>query len=361
MDLQHYRIGAVAILLFGIAVTTASAQQTVVLENGDRLTGRLTSVAGGVWTFKHTGGDVKIPAERVQSFTTTNAIGLRLADGTIAAGTVTGTATGDQLNLTLTDGTTRTVAPGAIAAIGSPSALELLVPKQIGYFSPIADFWGATVGLGFSDKSGNSRSRGLRGDLEVARVSPKDRLTFRAGLAREDSRIRADGPFERVVEKFYGSLRTDVFLGPMVFVFGETRQERDKFQDIDLRSIYNAGFGYQVLKSPATDLRFFAAGGTRREDFTSATATKTVGVLTLGGALRRVLGPAVFAWGVDFGPNVRDFDDYRLRSDATLTTTVLKGVGFRLGVLNELNNQPPVGVQKHDMLITTSLTYSIGR
>ena len=253
------------------------------------------------------------------------------------------------------------MSPDAFAAVGDPTALDALVPMQIGYFSPFSKFWGATVALGFSDKSGNSRSRGLGADIEVARISPKDRLTLRAGLAREDSRVGTDGEFERVVEKYYGSLRADVFVGPKLFVFGETRQERDEFQDIDLRSIYNAGLGYQVLSTPETDLRFYLAGGARREDFTSDTPSLTVAVLTLGSALRRLLGPAVFAWNVDFGPNVESFKDYRLRSDASLTTTVLKGVGFRFGVLNELNNQPPAGVKKHDMLITTALTYMIGR
>ncbi len=358
MNAGHYRIGAAAILLFGMSVGSAAAQQTMVLDNGDRLTGQLQDITDGVWTFKHPGGDVKIPASSIASFAAPDPIGMRLADGTIGAGTVT--SSGNQLRIAFQDGAARTVTPDALAAIGAADALDALEPIQVGYFSPLDQFWEATIGLGFSDKSGNSRSRGLGADFEVSRDSPKDRLTFRAGLAREDSRVGAGGDFERVVEKYYGSLRADVFLGPRLFVFGETRQERDKFQDIDLRSIYNAGFGFQVLKTPITDIRFYAAGGARREDFTSRTDTRTVGVLTLGGAFRRRVGPAVFRWNADFGPNIEDFSDYRFRSDASLTTTVLKGVGFRLGILNELNNQPPAGVKKHDMLITTALTYSIG-
>jgi putative salt-induced outer membrane protein YdiY len=357
MNLRIRTLCAAFGLLLG-AATTLAAQQTLVLNNGDRLTGQLQGVAGGVWTFKHAGGDVKIPATNVASFTASDPIGVRLADGTIAAGTVA--PAGNQLRVSLQDGTTRTVAPSAFAAVGSPTALDALVPVEIGFFRPFSQFWGAVVSLGFSDKSGNSRSRGLGANVEVARKSPKDRLTLRAGLAREDSRVGGGEDLQRIVEKYYGSLRADVFVSPKFFLFGETRQERDKFQDIDLRSIYNAGFGYQILSTPLTDLRAYASGGARREDFTSDLPTKTAAVLGIGAGLRRDLGLAVLGWNVDWGPNVEDFEDYRLRSDASLTTTIFQGLGFRLGVLNELNNKPSAGFKKHDMLVTTSLTYTIG-
>jgi putative salt-induced outer membrane protein YdiY len=47
-------------------------------------------------------------------------------------------------------------------------------------------------------------------------------------------------------------------------------------------------------------------------------------------------------------------------SEAGLSTTVFKGLGFRIGSRNEYNNRPPVGVEKHDWLFTTNLTYTVG-
>ncbi len=343
--------------LIGGVTVGVEAQQTLVLENGDRLTGQLKSIGGGRWVFAHPGGEVTVAAANVTSFTTSEPLGLRLGDGTILAASVT--TVGTALRLTAADGTTRTVAPSDLAAVGDPANLAALEPLEIGYFSPLGMFWGATASLGFSDKSGNSRSRGLSLALEVGRRSPKDRLTFKAGLAREEARLQGND-FETTVEKYFGSLRLDVFIGPRFFVFGVTGQERDQFQDIDLRSTYNAGLGYQILATDLTDLRWYASGGVRSENFTSGGSTST-GVLATGAAVQQSIGPAVFSWTGDFAPSVENFRDYRFVSDASLTTTVYKGLGFRIGLRNELNNNPRPGVEKHDMLVTTTLTYTIGR
>lgn len=346
----------VAVLIVG-AAPTARAQQTLVLANGDRLTGLLQRIKSGQWVFAHSGGVVEIPAVDVAAFTTPEPVGLRLADGTILSATVS--TVGNGLRVTAMDGSTRTVVPSDLAAVGDPANLASLEPIEIGYFSPFAMFWGATASFGFSDKSGNSRSRGLSLALEVARKSPKDRLTFKAGLAREDARLTGD-QLETTVEKYFGSLRLDVFFGPRVFVYGVTAQERDQFQDIDLRSSYNGGFGYQLVTTELTEVRWYTSGGARVENFTSGGSESSVIVAT-GAALRQVLGPAVFNWTGDWSPSVKALRDYRFVSDASLTTTIYKGLGFRIGIRNELNNNPRPGVEKHDMFVTTTLTYTIGQ
>ena len=164
------RTGTVLALLV-LATAGLSAQQVLELTNGDRLTGTLSEVAGGQWVFAHSGGAVKISPSEVSSLTASEPIGIRLDDGTITAATVS--TTGSQLQLNLSDGSTRTVQPAQLAAVGDPADLEALVPVEIGYFSPLAEFWGATASLGFSDKSGNSRSRGLGAAIEVGRIAPR--------------------------------------------------------------------------------------------------------------------------------------------------------------------------------------------
>ncbi len=357
--MKRYQLAALLLapLLLLAGVRPGWSQQTLVLTNGDRLSGQLQRIQGGAWVFTHAGGDVKIAASNVAAFTTPDPIGIRLSDGTIVAATVSGAGQG--LRLTTVDGQVRTVAAGDFAAVGAPTALAALEPVEIGYFSPFDRFWGATASLGFSDKSGNSRSRGLSLALEAGRKSPKDRLTFKAGLAREEARLE-DQAFEKTVEKYYGSLRLDVYFSSRFFVFAVTGQERDQFQDIDLRSTYNGGLGYQIVATDLTDLRWYTSGGARVENFTSGGSVST-GIVNTGAALRQVLGPAVFNWSADWSPSVEQISDYRFVSDASVTTSIYKGIGFRIGLRNEINNNPRPGVQKHDMLVTTTLTYTIGQ
>lgn len=349
-------LGGACLLLTTLA-GDLSAQHTLALDNGDRLTGRLIRIDGTTWVFNFGLGEAKVPAGRVAALTTADPIGVRLADGTIAAATIR--PENGELVLTLADGTVRRMAPGALMAVGTPTDLEALRPVDIGFFRPIGMFWGGTASAGISDKSGNSRSRGISADLEIRRVSPRDRLTFNAGINRESRLNPATDDLEVAVNKYYGSLRADLYFGPTFFAFAETQQERDTFQDIDLRSTYNGGFGVQAVKADRTDLRFSASGGARIEDFV-ANGSETAAVMNLGTDLRQKLGPATVAWKASWAPNVEDLGDYRIRSSASLTTTVYRGLGFRVGLLNEYNSNPRPGIEKHDMLLTTTLAYSVG-
>ena len=297
---RTHLIGLVLALTLAF-VEGAEAQQQLELANGDRLTGALVSVDGGAWVFGHAGGQLRIAAAEVSSFATSNPIGVRLVDGTILAAAVS--TAGGRLQLSRTGGSTLTVTPADIAAVGDPADLATLEPLEIGYFSPLSRFWRATTSFGFSNKSGNSRSRGQVATLDVGRVSPKDRLALKLGMARQEADA-GTGTLEETVEKYYGSLRADLFASPRLFFFGSTAQARDRFQDIDLRSNYDAGLGVQLIATPATDLRFYASGGLRREAFTSggSTSTATVGA---GLGLTQQAGPAVLAWAIDWSPQRR--------------------------------------------------------
>jgi putative salt-induced outer membrane protein YdiY len=338
------------------------AQDVLMLTNGDRLTGRLSAIAGGTWTFTHAGGDLKLAATEVASYASGGPIGVRLADGTIAAGRIT--VTDGAMRFTAADGGARTIGPADMAAVGSPDDLAALRPVAIGFLSPFGRFWRATVGAGFAGKTGNSRSRGFNGDLKVERRTARDRLAFTVGGATEWAGDPADpaAGLLKVVEKYYGTARLDVFVSRAIFVFGGTQQEIDKFQGIDLRSNYGAGLGFQVVATDPTDLRFDVSGGLRMENFTPAAGDTTISVAiaSAGSQLRQQLGPVVLDWSLRWTPAVEDVKDYRFLSDAGLSTKLFQGLGFRIGSRNEFNNNPPIGIEKHDWLLTLNLTYAIG-
>lgn len=335
-----------------------SAQQTLALVNGDRLTGRLQSIDGPTWVFRYAGADAKIPVAAIVGFNAPQPIGVRLADGTIAAVTV---EPADSALLLLRDanGDSRVVAPSALEAVGAADDLDELEPASVGLFSPLTAFWRASGSLGFSDKSGNSRARGLAMSLEVARRGPRDRLRLQAGLNRENAR-NSDGVFEPTVAKAFAALRADVFFTDRFFTFAESRQERDTFQDIALRSAYNGGLGLQLRSTATSDLNVTVSGGVRRERYV-ANGTDVAAVFRPAATLRQRLGPMTLDWEVLIDSNVENVADYRARSQASLTTTLYRGLGFRIAVLNELNNTPRPGVEKHDMLVSTTIAYSIGQ
>lgn len=347
-----------ALIIVPLIAPPLGAQQVLTLDNGDRLSGRLVRLEEAHWLFRTLGTTVRVPAEVVTGFQTADAIGLRLRDGTIVAATV---ASGpvDSLVLTLADETRRVIVVAEVAAVGRADRLEALRPVEVGLFTPIDRFWSASGSLGFSDKSGNSRARGLTAGIEVARRSPADRLLVAAGVTREESNLDGTG-FETTVSRVHGVLRADVFFTSRFFVFGETRHERDRFQDLQLRSIYVGGIGVQLAATEVHDLRLNALSGIRDEHY-FGDGDQAAAIIGAGAAYELSVGPAVLAWKVDWAPKAGDVGDYRLRSDATVTARLAGGLGVRVGVLNEHNSHPRPGIERHDMLVTTTLTYQIGQ
>jgi putative salt-induced outer membrane protein YdiY len=353
------RRGALAAAAALWVASTAAAQQTVVLTNGDRLTGQLVAIADGQWTFKHAGGELKIAAAEVAAFTAQTPVGLRLGDGTILAVTVS--PAGDRLQLVGADGATRLIAPADLAAVGDANRLETLRPVRIGYFSPFTRFWGTAIALGFTNTTGNSKARGLAADLQLHRSTAKDRIQLGIGTARNYATPYADSALVQTVSKIYGNARVDVFLGKRLFAFGATTQDHDKFQNLDLRSAYHGGLGYQILALTTTDFRLSLSGGYRREDFVAPDSVSGTPILAAGTALKQRLGPIDLQWNFDWAPSTEDLQDYRILSTSSATTTIVAGLGFQIASRNEFNNNPPAGFKKHDWLLTTALTYSLGR
>lgn len=341
--------------LFVTLLQPATAQQVLTLQNGDRLSGTLKAISGTDWIFTLGGADVRISAASIVGFATTTPIGVRLADGTIDATTINAVPGGLQLTV---GGATRTVTPDQIAAVGAADALEALVPIEIGFLSPFGKFWTLDLGFGFSDKSGNSSSRGVSGTIDIERRTRRDRLTLGFGFIKESTE-GTSGSLEPTVNKYFGNLRLDVFAGAKFFVFGTTRQERDTFQDIALRSTYEGGLGYQVVDTDGTALDFSVALGTRREDFVSAgTTSSSVG--TLATRLRNDFGFATLLVKADYSPKLSTLEDFRFVSEASINAPLIAGLGFRVGGLFEHSSRPQPGIEKNDLLLTTLLSYKLG-
>lgn len=344
-------------LAAALGVSPAAAQQTLTLQNGDRLTGRLVEITPSVWKFAYLGETHEIALQQVATFESPDPVGIRLADGSIFAASVS--VVDGMATMSLVDGQVRQVAVASLAAIGAADNLIALEPLEIGLFTPFGKFWSGTGSLGFSDKSGNSRARGGVLTIEVERRSPRDRLLFTFGLTREEA-LDDLGNFETTVAKYSGRLRAEVFAGADVFTFVQTRLGRDRFQDLSLRATNNGGLGFRALSTERTDLRISGSGGVRYESYVSG-GTATVGVGGLGTDLKHDLGIAVLDWKVEFTESFQDLNDYQIRSEAALTVDVFQGLGLRLGLQNEFDNVPQPGIRNHDMLVTTTVSYSIGR
>lgn len=343
-------------LLLVLALLTGSAtpgatQHVLTLADGDRVTGRLREIRDGTWMFAFSGVDLKIGVGRVRALQTEGPIGIRLRDGAVVAATVR--AAGDSLALMLPDSTVRYAYPKDFEAVGSARKLDAL--RRGGLF----DRWIATGSLGFSDQHGNSRARGITAGFQVSRKSGRVRGEVGASVTREESEPPGGGDLEPTVSTAQEYASVEWYVSPRLFLTAGTRQEQDRFQDLDLRSTYSVGVGIQAVANKRTELRLTLNGGWRREEFVSGGTTESA-VLGIAAAFRQALGPVALEWRVSVDPRADDFADYRLMSRTTVTAQVYRGLGFRVELLEQYNNRPQPGVEANDLLVTTTLTYTLG-
>ena len=355
MQARHVWL-ALTFVVAAIGARPAFAQQTLVLTNGDQLSGELIRIDEGMWVFRHVGNDVELPADSVAAFTAPEPIGIRLADSTRLAASVSPTAAG--LLLRGSDGASRTVAPTALAAVGDPNDLDLLRPLEIGLFSPFLRFWRGTASLGATLKDGNSNSKNLHFFGELVRQTPRDRLTFIVNLSVENDRLSTGG-LETTDESYIGSIRADIFVEEKVFLFGSTRHQRDRFKDLNWRSYNVVGAGYQFVANDKTDLRAGAALGLRFEDFTTG-GSQFNEIGSLNGSWRQELGPFELGVRGDYTPALDNLSDYEVLTLSNLTVSLIGGLGFRIALIYEYDNTPLAGRERNDTEFTWTVAYAFG-
>jgi len=364
MHACFYRRPALSIIAMVFLLALAApgnllGQHSITLTNGDHLTGTFTRIDGSFWKFNYLGQDQNIPLAEIATITIESPLGWRLADGSILAGTLS--FSGSDVTIGLSETQTQSVALTDIVALGAADNLEALVPVEVGLFSPISEFWSALASLGITSKSGNSRDRGFSGTLEFERKTERDRLVITLGAVRQESSTDSL-PFETTVSRYAAGVRGEIFASNDLFTFLQTRFERDSFQDLALRSSNSLGIGFRPIASDGTDLRLSGSGGLQIESFlTSGIDNATDAIATVEAELQQELGVATLRWKTELTTLPKEFSDYRFRSDASLTISVIEGLGFRIAAITEYDNSPQPGVQKTDNLLSTTLTYTLGR
>jgi putative salt-induced outer membrane protein YdiY len=215
-----------AFFLVLAACPLAARADTVVMQNGDRITG----------TVKHKAGDT-------------------LVVETDYAGTVE--LRWSQVKSIQTDIPVEVVIEGELASAMAWFAGDESDPRldRIVYIKPSPEEWGQSfayrtrLNASGSWTSGNTRTSRGQADGEFAARS-KDVRYILSGKARREA---VSG--EETASSWLGSLKRDHFLlDPSHFVYARASLERDRFKDIRLRSTLGGGFGWQLVDSEITKL-----------------------------------------------------------------------------------------------------------
>jgi putative salt-induced outer membrane protein YdiY len=330
------KISFVASLTLILVLCNYARADVVTTIDGARLTGTINKVTPKVIELKTTyAGDLTIAMDQVAGFNTDAPLTTQLTDKT----TMTGT--------TLLDGKALRVTGDAMASTAELDRLQAAwlpgdEPPPESLFDP--RHWVYTIGADVAGKSGNSDEMTTRVLVDARLVSKIDELRFYGSYDRAEQ----DGT-DSSDETIAGAVYTAFVRDPWGW-YVRAELERDKFEDIDLRTTAAAGLSWRPINTDERTLRFWLGLGYRHESFDNNVDSDSSATLDSGIGHRWLLKPWLTLNNtVSYAPAIDDFGNYLLIHDSALEMPVgTSDWTVRLGLRNDYNSEPAPGRDELD-------------
>ncbi|MEY2981343.1 MAG: hypothetical protein RL562_1570 [Planctomycetota bacterium] len=320
-----------------------SPHGTIVLKNGDRITGSVTSVAGGKATIDTAAaGKLQIAVGEIESIDGAHSIQFATGAGERIEGRISGLENGN-LRIETADGT-RSIPVGDLVSFRPPVE------------------WTGNVALGGSLSAGNTERRAANAQTQVVRRTDDNRLTGRAtwDYGEQQTRDAAGqlGDWELAQRRTFGSLKYDHFLAGSLYAWSQGTAENDRLSNLKLRTTAGAGAGYLVIDQ--TDLMLQGEAGItyvdedRSYDASGGNSYSTAARIAL--SLRWDLtGDTQVLQDAEFYPNIETLNDTYFRVDTRLRTTLTDKMFAQIQHIVDYDNTPSPGFDQADNRLIISI------
>ena len=222
------------LMAFAICFSISTLADVVVMSNGDRITGRLDSVAGGSVILETSyAGTVRLDLSQIQSLQTDESFAVRLP-----AGVVEGFFSADGLQKLRTKGGNVDL---ALTDIRSAT-------QSRNQFTQFTAQWNARLDLTLSLADGNTTAEASNVLLEADYANELNAHAITALVAKEEGeglvtkdQLDIDYGYKRFIsERWYGAANAEYF--------------QDTLKDIDSRITVGAGVGVQFIDTSLENL-----------------------------------------------------------------------------------------------------------
>ncbi|HTU34997.1 MAG TPA: DUF481 domain-containing protein [Candidatus Acidoferrum sp.] len=356
--MKNAQVLALVSALFVIACSAMA--DTLVLNNGDRLTGAIETATSKEITFKTDyAGEIKVKWSDVKE-ATTGQLYIVENNKTTVNGPVTATTSGLTVQ-TATAGTV-TVPFADIQIVRSPK-------EQQAYESSLhpgwASDWSGGGSLGFALARGNSDTTNLAVGFTADRKTNSDETKPYFSSVYSTTGAIAGGTV--IANEILGGIRFDRNLNEKLFAFVSADFLHDALQSLDLQQIYSGGLGWHAVKRTNTTLDVLAGVNYTRDSYSGTTATATstsvsqnFPALTLGEDFAKKIGStSAITEDFTFYPDLTDTSQYRFAADAGWTTQIKKWLGWQITFSDRYISNPPIlGTKNNDTVLSTGLKFS---
>ncbi len=196
------------------------------------------------------------------------------------------------------------------------------------------------------------------GNTQVTTMSAGEKLTQSRGRwAFEQTFNLVYGEQEGVVNTNFlkASLRADYTIDKFFALFITGAFDRNTFAGIERRFEEQMGLQWRAIAAPRDTVRFeggaaitqqIAVGGAQ-QNFPSARAA--------GSWRHNFTAAAYYQQNVEFLPNLRDTDDWRVNTESSLVAPISARIGMKLSYVVRYDNVPEPTFRTTDRLFTTGI------
>ncbi len=338
----------------------AAMADQVVLQNGDRLTGKIVeSNQESLIIESEFAGKVTIQWSAVEQISSEQPLHLTLKDSQMVVGNVTGTTQG-RLEVQTEQTGTVTLSKDSIETIRSPQRYEAYLAEVERLRDPgLLDLWSGSADVGLSLTQGNSDTTSLAFGFAAHRKTSRDRIGVYANSVYASN--STTGLTLTTANAIRGGARYDVDVSDRSFVFGLGDLEFDEFQSLDLRLVLGGGYGWHAVRSERTTFDVFGGGSYNREFFSTGLDRTSAEVLLGEELSRQISDRTALSQRLVFYPNLSETGEYRLNFDISAITQINSWLNWHVSFSDRYLSNPVFGAESNDLLLSTGLRVKFGR
>lgn len=325
-----------------LAWTSASSlmADTLTLDNGDRLTGKVIGLEAGTLVFE-TGyaGRLQLPWGRVRQLESEEKVSVRLSDGSLLKGRLL-------------------AAPEGKARIRVSELVETApIPlDQVRAFNPPEDRHrvklSGRANLGGSFVRGNTEEDNLHLDAEMVARTPTNRYSM-GGEVNEASKAGTN-----TTSNWRGTMKYDHFLNEKAYLYASGLFEQDTQADLNLRTSLGFGGGRQFFEEKRRNLALEGGLSYVSEDYEIAPDNSFP-------SLRAALKYDQLLWGErlkffhasDLLMSTEDSGDWLLKTRTGIRVPVAESLNLSTQVNLDYDNRPAAGKDTTDSALVFSVGY----
>jgi putative salt-induced outer membrane protein YdiY len=247
--------------------------------------------------------------------------------------------------------------PQSVEKIAAPEHVaeggELLTEAIVAPPPPPPKIWEGSLEFGVNGTEGNSETFNFRV------LTNAKRTTDRTILSLNTRYVKNTADSTETAHRFFFEGRDELLFStsPWTLYVHQTT-EYDEFRAFDLRVTGDAGLGYQFFKNDAISLLGRAGPGFSQE--IGGPDDSVVPEAVLGLAYEhKITQRTKFTASTDYYPDVSDFGDFRLNSQANWEMVLDEALhlSLKLGVLDRYDSTPN-GVEPNDLDYSATILWS---